>query len=241
MAGTKGGRTHFGEAIGLITLDTQFPRFPGDAGNATSYNFPVRFKAVIGATSKRLMEERDMTLLQPFVNAAKELEKEGVRAISTTCGFLAIFQKEMAEAVDIPVFSSTLMMIPLIQSMLGKDSKVGIITANSSVLTKAHFEGAGVDSVPMAIGGLENGKEFSKLLANETIMDEEKVREEVVSTAKKLIQENPEIEAFLLECSNLPPYSQRLREETGLPIFDLIGFVNLVYNSVVKNKFTGFL
>ena len=241
MAGTKGGRTHFGESIGLITLDTQFPRFPGDAGNATSYKYPVRLKAVIGATSKRLMKERDMTLLQPFVNAAKELEREGVRAISTTCGFLAIFQKEMAEAVKIPVFSSTLMMIPLIQSMLGKDSKVGIITADSSALTKDHFEGAGVGSVSIAIGGLENGKEFSKLLANEPMLDEKKVREEVVSTAKKLIQENPEIEGFLLECSNLPPYSQRLREETGLPIFDLIGFVNLVHNAVVKNRFEGFL
>ncbi len=37
---------------------------------------------------------------------AKEVEKEGVRAITTSCGFNAIFQEALANAVNIPVFTS---------------------------------------------------------------------------------------------------------------------------------------
>src|SRR5438067_6977945 len=90
MAIVRGGRTTYGESIGILMLDTRFPRIPGDVGNATTFDFPVRFKVVRGASQRRIILEGDLSLLQPFVDGARELEAEGVRAITTSCGFLAL-------------------------------------------------------------------------------------------------------------------------------------------------------
>lgn len=131
-----GGYSTYGEVIGILKLETVEPKVPGDIGNATSYSFPVKYKIVKGATTARLVEKNDPMLLDLFVNAAKELENEGVRAITTSCGFTAIFQKEMAEALEIPVFMSSLLQVPLVSSMLAKNKKVEILTANKRKLTK---------------------------------------------------------------------------------------------------------
>ena len=96
----RGGFTNYGEELGILMLDTRFPRIPGDIGNARTFPFPVRYRKVAGASPKRVVEEGDLSLLEPFISAARELEAEGVKAITTSCGFLAMFQKEMAAAVE---------------------------------------------------------------------------------------------------------------------------------------------
>ena len=116
----KGGRTNYGEPIGILMLDTKFPRIFGDIGNAETFSFPVRYKRVVGATPQRVVKEADPSLIEPFIEAAKELEQKGVSAITTSCGFLAIFQDYLADAVDIPVFTSSLIQVPLVYRMLKK-------------------------------------------------------------------------------------------------------------------------
>jgi len=112
-----GGFTNYGQDIGILMLDTIFPRIPGDIGNAGSYNIPVRYKTVKNAKPFTIMGDKpDAELLKPFVEAARELEAEGVKAITTSCGFLAAFQGELADAVKIPVFTSALILAPLVRS-----------------------------------------------------------------------------------------------------------------------------
>ena len=115
----KGGFTNYGESIGILMLDTHFPRPPGDIGNARSYDFPVRYKIVKNAYTDRIMGHTpDPELIGSFVDAARELEAEGVKAITTSCGFLAPFQKHLAEAVSIPVFASSLLQVPMIRAAI---------------------------------------------------------------------------------------------------------------------------
>ena len=45
-----GGKNVYGESIGILMLDTKFPRIPGDIGNALTFPFPVRYRKVSGAT-----------------------------------------------------------------------------------------------------------------------------------------------------------------------------------------------
>ena len=127
----KGGRTLFGHAIEFIMLDTRFARIPGDVGNATTWSFPVLYRTVRGATSQRVVRERAEGLLEPFVEAAHELARDGVRAISTSCGFLAVYQKQIAAEIPVPVFTSSLMQIPLGYRMLRPEQKVGVIAVDS--------------------------------------------------------------------------------------------------------------
>lgn len=205
----KKGISGYGQAIGILTLDDLYPIAPGDVRNATTYSFPVTFKIVKGATIRRLLYEADLTLAKSFIEAGLELIEEGVRAITGDCGFLALFQKEIAVASPTPVFMSSLMQIPLVSRMLKPAQKVGVITADARQLTKKHFEAVGVDdSISTVITGMENCPEFRKaVLEGEGTFDTDIIEKAIVSVTKKFVSENPEIGAIVLECSSFPPYA----------------------------------
>jgi Asp/Glu/hydantoin racemase len=238
----RGGKNYYGLAIGILMLETKFPRIPGELGNATTWNFPVLYKVVKGASPQRVVRENDPSLLEPFLEAARELEREGVRAITTSCGFLAMFQKEMAAAVNIPVFTSTLLMVPLVYKMLRPEQKVGIITVNSQTLDHRHMQGAGAGDIPVVITGLESEIEFvSAMLDNRLELDVDLAREEHIRVARRLVAENPDVGAIVLECTNMPPYARDIQAATGLPVFDIVTLVNMVYHSVVKPCYSGIM
>jgi Asp/Glu/hydantoin racemase len=239
-----GGHTHYGYAIGILTLDTHFPRITGDVGNTTSYPFPVTFKKVTGATVPRVVTQGDPTLLPLFIDAAKELEREGVRAITTSCGFLILFQDALANAVTVPVFTSSLLMVPLVHRLLGSHQQVGLITADASALTLRHLQAAGIDSIPLAVAGMQDQPEFARAILGDSItLDPAKVTQEMIHVGQKLITTHPKIGALVLECANMPPHTHALHNATGLPVFDLNNFITFIYHTVViQERFTtGFL
>ncbi|MDR2738460.1 MAG: hypothetical protein LBB68_01305 [Treponema sp.] len=109
-----GNRTNYGQAIGILMLNTNFPRIPGDIGNATTFSFPVVYKIIETANASNVVSLGAVELLEPFIKGARELITQGVRAITTSCGFLAIFHRELAAAVDVPVFTSSLIQARLV-------------------------------------------------------------------------------------------------------------------------------
>jgi Asp/Glu/hydantoin racemase len=224
-------------------VKTSFPRVPGDIGNASTFNFPVRYKVIESATPTRVVFEGDKTLIPQFIEAAKELEKEGVRAITTSCGFLALFQKEMVDAVDVPVFTSSLLQVPLVHRIIPSSKKVGIVTADTKALTKEHLRSVGItDDIPVAIAGMEDQKDFTETIGEhlKRPLEPEKVEASLISVCKKL-KEEEEIGAIVLECTNLPPYANAVQKEIGLPIFDIITLCNYIHNVVLRRKIVGFL
>ena len=223
--------------IGILMLETRFPRMSGDVGNATTWNFPVLYKTVKGATPDSVVRKADRNLLEPFVKGAQELESEGVGAITTSCGFLALFQQEMAVAV--PVFTSSLMQVPLVSSMLKPSQKVGIITIHSESLAQEHLASVGADRVPHIVVGTETEEEFSRaILGDEAELDVEKSRQELVKVARILKRDHPEVGAIVLECTNMPPYAAAIQEDVELPVFDITNLVDMVYHAVVRRKFS---
>jgi Asp/Glu/hydantoin racemase len=170
------------------------------------------------------------------------LEKEGVRAITTNCGFLALFQKEMASAVNIPVFTSSLMQVPLAYTMIKPSQKVGIITVHSKSLSQKHLSCVGADKIPHIIYGTEGEEEFSRvILDDEMELDVNKSRDELVRVSKRMVSEHPEVGAIVLECTNMPPYAAAIQKEINLPIFDIYTLVIMVYRAVVKKDFSGIM
>jgi len=186
-------------------------------------------------------EEVTIEELEPFIEAARDLEKVGVKAITTVCGFLAIFQEQLANAVNVPVFTSSLMQVPLVYRMLKSDQKVGIITADSRSLTRKHLAAVGADLVPTGIVGTED-EDFSKvLIGNELTLDVDKARNSLITVARRLISQHPEVGAIVLECCNMPPYAKSIQEEVKLPVFDIYTLTNMVYSTVVRKDFVGFM
>ncbi len=242
MTKAVGGKNIYGFPIGILMLETQFPRIPGEIGNATTWDFPVLYKIVKKATPDIVVRKGAPDLLEPFLKAAQELEREGVRAITTNCGFLALFQKEMASAVNIPVFTSSLMQVPLVYMMLKPSQKVGIITIHSRSLTQKHLSSVGVTGTPCVIYGTEEEEEFSRvILDDEMELDVNRSKEDLVRVAKRMISEQPEVGAIVLECTNMPPYAAAIQKEVHLPIFDIYTLVTMVYHAVVRREFSGYM
>ena len=236
----QGGKNLYGFPIGIIMLQSAFPRIPGDMGNASTWNFPILYEIVDGASPHKVVAEHDPALLKPFIQAAQKLEADGVRAITTNCGFLAMFQKQMSEAVNVPLFSSTLLMVPFIYSMLPLHKKVGIITINKVTLSDTVLQGAGCSAIPKIIVGLEDEEQFtSTILHNRLVLDIDTCRREHVRVAERLVRSNPDVGAILLECTNMPPYAHAIQHATGLPVFDIVSYVNLIHHALVQREYHG--
>lgn len=225
-------------AIGIIMLDTVFPRIPGDVGSPDTFDFPVVHEVVRGASPRRVVLESDPRLLAPFVAAARRLEAQGVRAITTSCGFLAIFHRELVAAVGVPVFTSSLLQVHLAQALLRPGQKVGILTARKPSLTVGHLAGVGIQNYPLAIEGMEAAEEFSSVfIGGKSTLDADLCREEVASAARRLQAAHPEIGAIVLECTNMPPYRHAVQAATGLPVFDAVTLVHHAHAVVTGQAF----
>jgi hypothetical protein len=240
MTAVRGGRPFYGQALGVLMLDKRVPRIPGDMGNAWTFDVPVCFQVVPGVQGESF-RRGDRALVGPIVRAARDLEAAGVRAIAGCSGFFASYQQDLAEAVSVPVFSSSLLLLPLIHEMLGRRRGIGVVTADAAALGTHHFEAVGAAHVPVVVEGLERYGEIRAILDDEETLDPERLGEQVVAAVRRLRGREPGLGALLLECHNLPPYGPALRRETDLPIFDIYSLVALIEQALVKKEFRGLL
>jgi hypothetical protein len=222
----RGGKALYGAPLGILMLEARFPRIPGDMGNATTWPFPVLYRVVSGASPEKVVLNGAAGLLPDFIDAARDLVRLGAEAITTNCGFLSLFQKEIAAAVGVPVATSSLMQVPWVQATLPPGKRVGLVTVSGSTLSPAHLESAGVP-LDTPLVGTENGKEFFRVLikAEKDDMDVELAERDVVEAGKELVARHAEVGAIVLECTNMPPYAAALQAEVGLPVYDIYSMI----------------
>ena len=222
----KGGNAIYGASVGILMLDARFPRILGDVGNALTWPFPVLYKVVRGASPQRVVKERSAGLLEPFLDAAAVLVDQGADGITTSCGFLSLFQTELAARCNVPVATSALMQAPFIERLLPPGRRVGILTVSTATLLPEHLEAAGVALDTPVLGTDESGTEFTRVILNdEQHLDVAAAERDIVDAGKRLVATHPEVGAILLECTNMCPYAGALRAHTGLPVYDMYAFV----------------
>ena len=232
----KGGKALYGAAVGILMLEARFPRIPGDVGNATTWPFPVLYKVVRGASPERVVRHRAEGLLDAFVAGGRELVALGADGIVTNCGFLSLFQAELAAGCGVPVATSALMQGPLIERLLPPGKRVGILTISAASLTPEHLAAAGV-ALDTPVVGTEGGREFSRaLLGNEPQLDVAQADADVLSAGDQLAARHPEVGAVLLECTNMCPYAAALRDRLGLPVFDMVSFVTWFHGGLAPRR-----
>lgn len=203
--------------LGILMLDTRFPRPPGDVGNAETYaraGIPVRFVTVHGASPKKIVQDTDPSFLQPFVDAAVALAAQGARMISTSCGFLARYQSVLQAAVPVPVVTSSLLQCQGLE-------RVGIVTFDAASLSRAILDAVDVPG-DAVVEGLSPGCEMhARILENNPVMDLAEVERNVVDAARRLTERQPGLANIVLECTNMPPYRDAVARATGLPVHDI--------------------
>jgi Asp/Glu/hydantoin racemase len=233
-----GGKAIYGASVGILMLEARFPRILGDMGNAGSWDFPVMYRVVRDASPDRVVRKRAEGLLGAFIDAARSLEADGVDGITTNCGFLALFQEELAEAVGVPVLTSSLMQVRAVNALLPRGKRAGVLTISGSTLTPAHLEKAGVpDGTP--IGTTEGGAHFTQAILGDAFeLDLDLAEKDNMEAALAMQAAHPDMGALVLECTNMTPYAAAIRAATGLPVFSMVSFVNWFQSGLSPRRWT---
>ncbi len=231
-------RTYYGVPIGILMLDTKFQRFNGDIGNAQTWPFPVQYKIVRGAVPNRvvdLLNNRD--LFQRFADAADELIAEGVDGITTTCGFLALYQQRLAAHCSVPIATSALLQVSTVARMLPKGKRPAILTFSAESLTMHHLAEVGID-LQTPVVGMPATSEFQRSIREgDTSVRFDVLKNEVLGVARRMVESDPSIGAIVCECTNLTPYSHDLKRELGVPVFDMVTLVHWFHRALRPERF----
>jgi len=215
-------------------LATRFPRPPGDIGNPASFAFPVRYRMLAEATAQRVVRARAQGLLEQFVAAGCELAAEGAVAIATSCGFLAIFQRELAARLPLPVATSSLLQAAWLAPLLPADRCVGVVTIDAAALDAHHLTGAGA-SPDLPVEGVDPAGEFAtRILRDHTTLDSTAAQRDVVGAAMRLVDRRPDVAAIVLECTNMPPYAAAVQRATGRPVYDVLTMLHWFWRGLQR-------
>ena len=235
-----GGKAIYGAPLGILMLQARFARIPGDMGNATTWPFPVLYRVVPGASPEQVVLREAAGLLPSFLAAAAELVSWGAEAITTNCGFLSLFQRELAAHVGVPVATSALMQVPWVQALLPPGRRVGVITVSAGSLSERHLVAAGV-AADTPVVGVEDGTELFRvlILGEKQDLDVGLAERDVLQAGRRLVAAHPEVGAVVLECTNMPPYAAALRAALGVPVFDVYSLVGWLRAGVGSRRFGG--
>lgn len=234
---TTRAKTVHGASIGILMLETRFPRIPGDLGYAGTWDYPVHYRVVHGATASKAVTQDPIELLQPFIDAGKELVAMGVDGVTTSCGFLSPLQKQLSAAIGVPVAASSLMQVAWIDQLLPPGQRTGILTIDSTSLTDVHLSAAGA-ALDTPIGGTQHGKEFTRaILGDETTLDIEQCRIDNINAAKALVEDHPEVAAIVLECTNMVPYAADIQAHTERPVYSIYTLINWFQSGLAARHF----
>ncbi|HEU5296965.1 MAG TPA: aspartate/glutamate racemase family protein [Burkholderiaceae bacterium] len=205
--------------LGVLLLDTRFPRVPGDVGNPVSFAIPVRHRIVAGASPQRVVRDGDPALLQPFIDAARQLVDAGAAAITTSCGFLVEFQAAMQAALPVPVWTSSLLKLPELAAP-------GVITVDALSLGARHLHAAGADATVPVVGLSADSHLQRALLDDEPAIDAARAEADVVDAARRLVDRFPAVREIVLECTNMPPYAKAVARATRRPVHHIISLLH---------------
>ncbi|WP_370301687.1 aspartate/glutamate racemase family protein [Pseudooceanicola sp.] len=234
----RGGKALYGAPLGILMLEARFARVYGEMGHARTWPFPVIYRIVRGASPDRVVCDGARGLLDDFTAAARDLVDLGADAITTNCGFLSIYQAELAQAVSVPVATSSMMQVPWVQATLPPGKRPGIVTINSAGLTPAHLNGINVP-LDTPVAGTEDGTEFFRTIikAEKQDLDLALACADVVAAARRLVREHPDVGAIVLECTNMSPYSAAVQAATGLPVYDIYSMVTWFHAGLRPRNF----
>lgn len=230
-------KAYYGVSIGILMINARFRRYPGDIGNALTWPFPVQYRVVEEATPERVTMIHESSLLEHFKHAAQELVDGGVDGIASTCGFLSLYQQELADFLPVPVATSSLLQVPMVARLISGRQRVGILTYREGGLPGAYLETVGINpATPVA--GLPTDSEFVRSIRDsDDSVPYAVLRDEVLATAQRFHQRHPELGALVLECTNLSPFAADIEALLGLPVFDTVSLINWFHSGLRPRQF----
>lgn len=218
-------------AVGVLLFASAGDRIVGDPGMPGTFPFPVFYGVVPGSYRDLIQGSQDAC--DRLCTAARDLESQGVSAIAGDCGLMALYQKQLAQSVRVPVIASSLVLLPLAERLVGEHRKIGVLTGHSGLLNERHLAGAGADASRLVIQGMENEPHFSQVvIEGKARQSYTLMRRDVLRAADKLLSGKEDVGAILLECSNLASFGAELTQALGIPVLDCGLAVRLLFRMI---------
>jgi len=221
---------HKHPSLGVLRLDYDYPPAPGDIDHPDSYEYPVYYRVVPGLT----FEMCQKGVLTPTVAAAFDeavlwlANHKDVSVITGDCGFMFWFVERVRKIASKKCISlSPLMQLPGMAAACGPKDKILVLTANGNSLNPMRDlikRQCGVDSqdTKFIFVGCEHVPYFGEEVANGSKVNEGKAEPGIVQLTEEMVRKYPNTRMILFECTELPPYSDAVREATRLPVMDAI-------------------
>ncbi len=216
-------------ALGILMLEGKMSVVPGCMASPQTFPYPVVRKVVRGSRTPRGADDA-WAMLPLYVDAARELEREGVGAITANCGLIALLQKELAAAVRVPVVTSALLLVPALSRMIG-GRRIGILTFFTDAVSERNYNVSGWSEreIPIALDGVGEHASWNEFLRTKEVPPElrRRLAADLVAVARRMVAAHPDLGAFVSECTMLPACLQAVRDEVGLPVFDILTVLDL--------------
>lgn len=226
-----------GFSTGLLLLDFREPHALGDTANASTYPFPTLFLTVKGASVERITSG-DPSMAEPLIAAAQELERRGARSVSSNCGLMVHYQDAVARAVNIPVFLSSLLQVPMACRSVGADRTVGIIGSFVDRIGPDVLRIAGApDAARTAVTSIESTPEFLNLSSQP--LDTQAFTRRLVAAAETMATAHPDLGAVVIECATFTPYAEPIQRALGVPVYDFVSLIEFAHNITHRRPYAG--
>lgn len=244
------GKNGYGMGLGIILLDMTFPGFPGDVRNPSAHGYPIQYEVARGLDIENLvLHPEDPANLDAILQAAKNLERMGCKAVLAECGYFAWYQKDVAAAVDIPVLMSSLLQVSWASQLIGPEKTVGLFMSMKKSFREEYLKRLGMPpGVNYVVGGAMDGGEctqftrlwgFDEKRTEPAAAEYETAEAEFVRTGAQFYREHADMGAMVLECTGFPPFARALQREIGIPVFSWGTLMDFAYSVVVHRSYYG--
>ena len=230
-------RTAVGFPVGIVAIRLPYPKLPGNVVNASTFDFPVMYEEVVFDVEQ--LFAGDSSIRDTVVDAARALEARGARVIVGACGFFAHFQEDVAAAVGVPAFMSSLVQVPLVLAGLRPGQRVLVFAADGPSVDAGLLAHVGVDPAQIEVVDLSDRPAFAPIRRERTVIDNGALIDDLRQLVVEKLAEHDDIGAVLLECSDLPPYAADIQAACGLPVFDFITLINWAHQAVAQRPYYG--
>jgi hypothetical protein len=234
--------------VGIVQLPANIPMMPGDVGNPTTFNFPVLYESIQEIDPMWILADKPHpVVMKKIIAACKRLTMQGVTTIMGNCGFFANYQPEVSASLDpgVQFFNGSLMQLPMLLTSVGSNNKVGVLTASKKLLMPSPaLKNSGVadkDMKRVVVYGNEDGEEMNRVTGEAGSFNPKKLEMELVDLAKKMVKENPDVGAILLECTEFPPHASAIQKAVRLNVWDFVTMTEFMHAGAMRKPFTGWM
>ncbi|GLZ35182.1 hypothetical protein Lesp02_73690 [Lentzea sp. NBRC 105346] len=210
--------------LGILMLEGKMADVPGCMASAETFPYPV-IRHVVRGSRTPLSPEEAFEMLPLYVEAARSLEAAGATVITANCGLIALLQKELSAAVNVPVVTSALTLVPAVRRLVG-DRPVGVLTFFTSAVGERNYLASGWSSadVPVVLGGVGEHESWLEFLRTKEVTPSlrEQMRRDLLSAVEDMIAREPSLGAVVCECTMLPAVLDDVRPSLPVPVFDIL-------------------